>query len=238
MSFSLKTSFLLAIFAILSRHYLLAEFIDRCQIEGDPCQRDDHCCSNLICSMTDGKKRFEVFICFWKRFSIQMEIYVYPTKNSIDVQQQTDLLHHRITIQKIIFILMEFIWHHFHFITYSKKKHRKLQIEIVWVIDRSSQWGFHSSWSSLRFRMGWLSISWGLWSRQLLLCSFSISKTSKILLSTESKCWRWFVWTISKISFSQGCSSVEETTRTTNPNCFNRFSNWISSLRIKIRKSE
>ena len=55
MSFPLKTSFLLAIFALLSRHDLLAQFIDGCQFEGDPCQRDDHCCSNLICSNTEGK---------------------------------------------------------------------------------------------------------------------------------------------------------------------------------------
>ena len=139
MSFSWKTSFLLVIFALVSRHYLLAEFIDRCQSEGDPCQRDDHCCSNLICSMTDGKNRFEILFFFFEKVFIQMEIYVYPMKNSIDVQQRMDSLHHRITIQRITFILMEFIWHRFHFITYSKKKHRKLPIEIVWVIDRSSQ---------------------------------------------------------------------------------------------------
>lgn len=53
MSFSLTNFFLLIIFAILSRHCLRAQWIDRCRLEGDSCQNDDHCCSNLICSATE-----------------------------------------------------------------------------------------------------------------------------------------------------------------------------------------
>ncbi len=43
------------------------------------------------------------------------------------------LLFHRIIIRKIIFIHMEFICHHFHFIMHIKENNRKHLNEIKWV---------------------------------------------------------------------------------------------------------